>query len=49
VFRCRKPSIAAINGPAVGIGITMTRPMDVRIAASGARIGFIFARRGLVP
>src|SRR3954466_12847515 len=49
IFRCRKPSIAAINGPAVGIGITMTLPMDVRIAARGAKIGFIFARRGLVP
>jgi enoyl-CoA hydratase/carnithine racemase len=49
IFRCRKPSIAAINGPAVGIGITMTLPMDVRIAAKGAKIGFIFARRGLVP
>jgi enoyl-CoA hydratase/carnithine racemase len=49
IFRCRKPSIAAINGPAVGIGITMTLPMDVRIATSGAKIGFIFARRGLVP
>lgn len=49
IFRCRKPSIAAINGPAVGIGITMTLPMDVRIAANGAKIGFIFARRGLVP
>ena len=49
IFRCRKPSIAAINGPAVGVGITMTLPMDVRIAARGAKIGFIFARRGLVP
>jgi enoyl-CoA hydratase/carnithine racemase len=49
IFRCRKPSIAAINGSAVGIGITMTLPMDVRIAAKGAKIGFIFARRGLVP
>ena len=49
MFRCRKPSIAAINGPAVGIGITMTLPMDVRIVARGAKIGFIFARRGLVP
>ena len=49
IFRCRKPSIAAINGPAVGVGITMTLPMDVRIATSGAKIGFIFARRGLVP
>jgi enoyl-CoA hydratase/carnithine racemase len=49
IFNCRKPSIAAINGPAVGVGITMTLPMDVRIATRGARIGFIFARRGLVP
>jgi enoyl-CoA hydratase/carnithine racemase len=49
IFTCRKPSIAAINGPAVGVGITMTLPMDVRIAATGAKIGFIFARRGLVP
>lgn len=49
IFNCRKPSIAAINGGAVGVGITMALPMDVRIAAKGARIGFIFARRGLVP
>jgi enoyl-CoA hydratase/carnithine racemase len=49
IFNCRKPSIAAINGPAVGVGITMALPMDVRIAAQGARIGFIFARRGPVP
>ncbi|VIO78624.1 enoyl-CoA hydratase-related protein [Bradyrhizobium ivorense] len=49
IFNCRKPSIAAINGAAVGVGITMTLPMDVRIAARGAKIGFIFARRGLVP
>jgi enoyl-CoA hydratase/carnithine racemase len=49
IFNCRKPSIAAINGAAVGVGITMTLPMDVRIAAVGTRIGFIFARRGLVP
>ena len=49
IFNCRKPSIAAINGAAVGVGITMTLPMDVRIAAKGAKIGFIFARRGLVP
>src|SRR6476660_195546 len=49
IFCCRKPSIAAINGPAVGVGITMTLPMDVRIAARGANIGFIFVRRGLVP
>lgn len=49
IFTCRKPSIAAINGAAVGVGITLTLPMDVRIAAEGAKIGFIFARRGLVP
>ncbi|GEL25706.1 enoyl-CoA hydratase [Pseudonocardia sulfidoxydans NBRC 16205] len=45
----RKPVIGAINGPAVGIGATMTLPMDVRIAAGSARFGFVFARRGLVP
>ena len=49
LFESRKPLIAAINGPAVGIGITMTLPMDVRIASTAARIGFVFARRGLVP
>jgi enoyl-CoA hydratase/carnithine racemase len=49
IFNCRKPSIAAINGAAVGVGITMTLPMDIRIAAKGAKIDFIFARRGLVP
>ena len=41
--------IAAINGPAVGVGATMTLPMDVRLAADDARIGFVFARRGIVP
>ena len=45
----RKPIIAAINGPAVGIGATMTLPMDVRLAADDARIGFVFVRRGIVP
>jgi enoyl-CoA hydratase/carnithine racemase len=41
--------IAAINGPAVGVGITMTLPMDIRLVAEGAKIGFVFARRGIVP
>ena len=41
--------IAAINGPAVGVGATMTLPMDIRLAADNARIGFVFARRGIVP
>jgi enoyl-CoA hydratase/carnithine racemase len=49
LFECRKPVIAAINGPAVGVGITMTLPMDVRLASSEARMGFVFARRGIVP
>lgn len=49
IFRCLKPLIAAINGPAVGIGVTMTLPMDIRLAADTARIGFVFARRGIVP
>jgi enoyl-CoA hydratase/carnithine racemase len=49
VFESTKPVIAAINGPAVGVGATMTLPMDVRLAAREARIGFVFARRGIVP
>jgi enoyl-CoA hydratase/carnithine racemase len=44
-----KPVIAAINGPAVGVGATMTLPMDIRLAADEARIGFVFTRRGIVP
>jgi enoyl-CoA hydratase/carnithine racemase len=49
IFEANKPVIAAINGPAVGVGITMTLPMDIRVAAAGAKIGFVFARRGIVP
>jgi enoyl-CoA hydratase/carnithine racemase len=49
VFSSLKPVIAAINGPAVGVGATMTLPMDVRLAAEDARMGFVFARRGIVP
>ncbi|WP_299051098.1 crotonase/enoyl-CoA hydratase family protein [uncultured Nocardioides sp.] len=46
---CTKPVIAAINGAAVGIGATMTLPMDVRLASTSARIGFVFGRLGIVP
>ena len=49
IFNCKKPVIAAVNGHAVGIGITMVLPMDIRIAAEDARIGFVFTRRGVVP
>jgi enoyl-CoA hydratase/carnithine racemase len=49
IFECVKPVIAAINGPAVGVGITMTLPMDIRLASTSAKIGFVFARRGIVP
>lgn len=49
LFACRKPLIAAINGPAVGVGATMTLPMDIRLAADNAKIGFVFVRRGIVP
>jgi len=49
IFDCKKPVIGAINGAAVGIGATMTLPMDVRLASTAARIGFVFTRRGIVP
>lgn len=49
MFESTKPIIAAINGPAVGVGATMTLPMDVRMASDDARIGFVFVRRGIVP
>jgi enoyl-CoA hydratase/carnithine racemase len=49
IFSSTKPVIGAINGPAVGVGITMTLPMDIRVASTTARIGFVFARRGIVP
>ncbi len=49
IFRSLKPVIAAINGPAVGVGASMTLPMDVRILAEGAKVGFVYAARGIVP
>jgi enoyl-CoA hydratase/carnithine racemase len=49
IYDCMKPVIGAINGAAVGIGATMTLPMDVRLAAEDAKIGFVFGRLGIVP
>jgi enoyl-CoA hydratase/carnithine racemase len=49
IYDCKKPVIAAINGAAVGVGATMTLPMDVRLASASARFGFVFSRRGIVP
>ena len=49
LYEVKKPIIAAINGAAVGVGVTMTLPMDIRIAADVAKFGFVFARRGIVP
>jgi enoyl-CoA hydratase/carnithine racemase len=49
IFECKKPVIGAINGAAVGVGVTMTLPMDIRLASDAAKFGFVFARRGIVP
>ena len=49
IYSCTKPVIGAINGAAVGVGVTMTLPMDIRLASDNARFGFVFARRGIVP
>jgi enoyl-CoA hydratase/carnithine racemase len=49
IYNCKKPVIAAINGPAVGIGATMTLAMDIRLASEKARMGFVFGRLGIVP
>ena len=49
LYECKKPLIAAINGPAVGVGVTMTLPMDIRIATVHAKFGFVFVRRGIIP
>ncbi|MDE0884556.1 MAG: crotonase/enoyl-CoA hydratase family protein [Myxococcota bacterium] len=49
IYNCTKPIIAAFNGPAVGIGVTMSLPMDIRLASEEAKFGFVFARRGIAP
>jgi len=49
IYECTKPVIAAMNGSAVGIGVTMTLPMDIRILADDAKVGFVFASRGIIP
>ncbi|HEY1751820.1 MAG TPA: enoyl-CoA hydratase-related protein [Caulobacteraceae bacterium] len=49
LFNCKKATLAAFNGPAVGVGITLALPTDIKIASTAARFGFVFARRGLVP
>lgn len=49
IYRSLKPVVAAINGAAVGVGATMTLPMDARLASTTARFGFVFSRRGITP
>ena len=49
IYECNKPMIAAVNGPAVGVGATMQLPMDIRLASENAKFGFVFSRRGIVP
>lgn len=49
IFESLKPIIGAINGAAVGVGVTMTLPMDIRLASDSAKFGFVFAKRGIVP
>jgi len=49
IFESKKPVIGAINGAAVGVGVTMTLPMDIRLASDQAKFGFVFAKRGIIP
>ena len=49
IFESKKPVIGAINGAAVGVGVTMTLPMDIRLASTSSKFGFVFAKRGIIP